>query len=115
MSKVKIIYFIDGFAPTADEELHAQSFGVKTVFRNVQYVGDVPDEECDGVAGLVPPAYKDYPKAEDLVDEIAAKADAAKKRLAERVAGVSDTPPNEPPATGQANGGNAAPVWGANN
>lgn len=111
MSKLKIIYFIDGFAPTADEELEAQSFGVKTVFRNAQYV-TCADEACDGVAGsVIPDAYKDYPRADEIVADQQAAAAEAKKRLAERVAGVSDTPPNETP---QGEAANPSAAWGKN-
>lgn len=111
MSKIKIIYFIDGFVPSTDEQLEAESFGVKTVFRNAQYVYGA-NEACDGVAGsLIPDAYKDYPRADELLERHSELQAEAKQRLAKRVAGVSDTPPNETPS-GQA----ATPTaeWGKN-
>lgn len=115
MSEKKIIYFIDGFAPSDDERLEAQSFGIKTVFRNSQYIYDAR-EECDAVAGLkIPEPYAGFPRAEDLVDSIAADMAAAKKRMQERrVAAASDTPTEQQNSgSGDENKGNT-PAWGAN-
>lgn len=111
MSKIKIIYFIDGFSPSDDERLDAESFGVHTVFRNSQYVYDAK-EACDAVAGaLIPEPYANFPRADEFLVEHSERQAEAKQRLAERVAGVSDTPPNK-----TQNGENAQPVtgWGAN-
>lgn len=112
---MKIIYFVDGFAPSEDEKLEAESFGIKTVFRNAHYIYD-DAEKCDGVAGaVIPDAYKDYPTADELVDARQSAREAARKRLAERVAGVSETPPNEPPKGNAASGGGEPPTeWGKN-
>lgn len=89
----KIIYFIDGPEPTGDQLLEAQAFGVKTVFRNAQFVVEV-DEECDAVAGEVIPApYAEFPRAEELVNAMYDDIKQARERIANRVTGLNDLPP----------------------
>lgn len=108
----KIIYFIDGFAPSEDEKLEAMSFGIKTVFRNSQYIVDGETlEHCDAVAGtFIPDSYAHLPRADELVEGLRSKMDAAAARMKElRTASASDAPPQG----GETKKENT-PAWGAN-
>jgi hypothetical protein len=75
MTYPKIIIFIAGSMPTAAHSAMAMGFGPGAVFRNAEYIqeGDTP-EECDGVAGDVPAAYKDVKTAEAAIAEFNEKA-----------------------------------------
>ena len=96
MKPAKILYFVDGHAPTPEDYAAAAELTANVMFRNARAV---PPEEhsleiCDGVAGHVPPLYAaKYPKAEEA---IAKKA----KELKELTSKVGDSP--APKATGKA-------------
>ena len=54
----KILYFINGPVPTDEERKEAEA--LDAVFRNANAAGDNDFlENCDGVAGAVPDAYKE--------------------------------------------------------
>ncbi len=57
----KTIYFLNDMLATDKEMAAAEKIGPGVVFRNAQYVPANPNpgqiEECDAVAGAVPPAY----------------------------------------------------------
>lgn len=65
-----ILYFHSGFEPTAEQRKEADKLDGIVKFRNRDQVSDMPMsplEECDGVAGDVPPRYaKAYPAASAL-------------------------------------------------
>lgn len=70
----KIIYFIADGVPTEAEIEAARAYGFGVVFRNAAAIpADVSPgqiEECDGVAGLVPAAYKEkYKESADVAKE----------------------------------------------
>lgn len=76
MKPAKILYFIDGHAPTPEDMKAAAKLSATVVFRNAQRVPSEAHaiEHADGVAGNVPKIYADaYPPAEDAIK---AKADA---------------------------------------
>lgn len=66
----RIIYFIKGAAPTADDLAGALKLGANVVFRNVQFIGQ-PNclEACAGVAGAVPPAYANCADGAEVIAE----------------------------------------------
>lgn len=54
----KVLYFINGAMPTEAEYEAAQAIGPGAVFRNARkIVSGAPLENCDAVAGAVPPDY----------------------------------------------------------
>lgn len=64
----KILYFVKGASPTAEDFANAEEIKGNVVFRNALAVGHGESvEKCDGVAGEVPPAYSHLPSAEDAV------------------------------------------------
>jgi hypothetical protein len=103
MKPAKILFFVKGNAPTAEDFLNASQIKAQVVFRNASAV---PSEQhsleiCDGVAGCVPPIYASaFPTAEEAV----AEKDEALKKL---VAKVGDTAPPKRAAKAE---GKAEPV-----
>lgn len=54
----RILFFVDGFAPTGEDMKQAAKLNAQVLFRNVQLFNESePLEDCDGVAGLVPTLY----------------------------------------------------------
>lgn len=82
MKPARILFFIVGAMPTADDYEAAEAIGANVSFRNASAVP--PDgalEECDGVAGAVPARYAEaFKPAAEAVE--AFKAAAAAKRKA---------------------------------
>jgi len=64
-----ILYFLAGMVPDDDEKAEALAIGVVR-FRNVSAVlpTDKPERNVDGVAGMIPVQYKDYPVVTSLAD-----------------------------------------------
>ena len=93
MKPAKILYFVDGVSPTPEDFEAASKMQAQVVFRNARAVP--PEgalEECDGVAGKVPPTYAEaYPEADEAI-----KAHAAK--LAKLAKKVGDSPAPKAPA-----------------
>jgi hypothetical protein len=55
---MKTIFFTSGMVPTAEEYAEAEKIGLGVVFRNARkIVPGAPLENCDAVAGAVPPDY----------------------------------------------------------
>lgn len=114
MKPAKILYFVDGPAPTSEDFQKAADLAATVVFRNARAV---PSEEhsleiCDGVTGHVPAIYAaKYPKA----DEAIAKKKAELSALTSK---VGDAPAPKPSGKGaqaaqtapQGNGKGAAPA-----
>ena len=97
MKPAKILYFVDGVSPTPEDFETASKMQAQVVFRNARAVP--PEgalEECDGVAGKVPPTYAEaYPEADEAI-----KAHAAK--LAKLAKKVGDSPAPAKPANAPA-------------
>ena len=119
MKPLKILFFTNGPAPTAEQLAEANKLNGNICFRNAKYVPAEPHglEDCDGVAGDVPAIYSaEYPDAvsaiearEEKIAELSASVgdspaprkpkDAAKGAVAPK---PQDTPAPTPPAQGQA-------------
>ena len=119
MKPLKILFFTNGPAPTAEQLAEANKLNGQICFRNAKYVPAEPHglEDCDGVAGDVPAIYSaEYPDAvsaiearEEKIAELSASVgdspaprkpkDAAKGAVAPK---PQDTPAPTPPAQGQA-------------
>lgn len=56
----KILFFVNGFAPTGEDMKAASKIEGQVLFRNVQLFDESqPLEKCDGVAGVAPAPYID--------------------------------------------------------
>lgn len=53
----KILFFTSGACPTPEEREQAASIPGRVVFRNAQFAGSEPCEQCDAVAGCAPANY----------------------------------------------------------
>lgn len=108
LKPAKILFFVDGFAPTPDDIKAAGAINGQVCFRNARAItAEGSIEECDGVAGKVPPTYSKLPTAEEAV----AKREAAIAALAAK---VGDSPaPVVPPSLPPAPQGDADPAKGA--
>lgn len=92
MKPAKILYFVDGVAPSADDMIAAAAINGQVCFRNARaIVSEGALEECDGVAGKVPPTYAKLPTAEQAVEKRA-------KAIAAKAAKVGDSPAPVPSA-----------------
>ncbi|ALH23589.1 hypothetical protein PM396_gp06 [Xanthomonas phage vB_Xar_IVIA-DoCa1] len=132
MKPAKILYFVDGPAPTPEDFAAAAELNASVSFRNARAVPSEAHslEICDGVAGAVPPIYAEkFPDAAEAIKKKAAE-------LKELTSKVGDSPapkakggktgqqaPQQPqtpapatggqqPAAGQQGGG--APSWNPN-
>ena len=69
----KILFFTRGACPTSEEREQAASISGRVVFRNSQFAGSEPCEQCDAVAGCVPAnyaaAFPAVPVCEDSQDK----------------------------------------------
>lgn len=63
----RVLFFIGGAMPTAEQLDAASKYGPGVVFRNAGLISpDAPIEDADAVAGIVPDAYKTVlPSADD--------------------------------------------------
>ena len=124
----RILYFVAGVAPSAEDFEAAEKLGANVSFRNANAVpAEGALEICDGVAGEVPERYAEaYPEAKEAIaKKKKAHAEAAAK-LGETPAptaaqqgfggngtnGTPDPTKNAPPDANAAAGG-ATKVWGA--
>jgi hypothetical protein len=93
MKPLKILFFTNGPAPTAEQLAEANKLTGHICFRNAKYVPAEPHalEECDGVAGDVPAIYSaEYPDAVSAIE-------ARDEKIAELSASVGDSPaPRKP-------------------
>ena len=93
MKPLKILFFTNGPAPTAEQFAEANKLNGHICFRNAKYVPAEPHalEECDGVAGDVPAIYSaEYPDAVSAIE-------ARDEKIAELSASVGDSPaPRKP-------------------
>lgn len=124
----KILYFIEGAAPTAEDFEAAQAIGGNVVFRNALAVPNEPHslEICDGVAGVVPPIYAEaFPDADEAVAQRAEELKALSSKTGDEPApkpkgkGASKSAA-KPAATGEAEDDKAPgatgtkPAWNPN-
>ena len=93
MKPLKILFFTNGPAPTAEQLAEANKLNGHICFRNAKYVPAEPHalEDCDGVAGDVPAIYSaKYPDAGSAIE-------AREEKIAELSASVGDSPaPRKP-------------------
>lgn len=132
MKGPRILFFVDGPAPSPAQLDEAAEINGIVQYRNVRAIDLAnPLEKADGVAGEVPEAYKHYPTAEEAAAKFKAEArkrrgatgdkpapgsqaetDAAADAAARDGAPVTDpaaTPKTDPPTTGDTPQGGA---WG---
>ena len=101
MKPLKILFFTNGPAPTAEQLAEANKLNGNICFRNAKYVPAEPHglEDCDGVAGDVPAIYSaEYPDAVSAIE-------ARDEKIAELSASVGDSPaPRKPKGDKDAKG-----------
>lgn len=104
-----ILFFVAGMVPTAKELAEAGKLRARVGYRNASVVReeDAP-EPCDGVAGMVPAAYKKFPKAEAAIAAYDKKLDDAAK-AADAAVGKPPTKTAPGPATGVPKGFESLP------
>lgn len=129
MKPAKILFFVDGPAPTPEDYAEAAALNATVNFRNARAVPSEPHalEICDGVAGKVPPIYAErFPNAEEAItkkaDELKALTSKVGDSPAPKASGkTGQKAPQQPqnpnpaqqPAPG-AQGGTPAPSWNPN-
>ncbi len=84
----RILFFILGALPTAEEVGEAEALGFNVVFRNALLVpAEGALEACDGVAGEVPERYAAaFPSAEEVLEEFKAGSSFEKTEKVEKKA-----------------------------
>ena len=101
MKPAKILFFVDGVAPTPEDYEAASKLTAQVVFRNARAVP--PEgalEECDGVAGKVPPTYAEAcPEADEAIKAHAAKLAKLAKKAGDSPAPKAPAKPANAPAT----------------
>jgi hypothetical protein len=103
----KILYFIKGSNPTAEERAAAEALGTK-MFRNASARTSFI-EACDGVAGAVPEAYAkikraDKPVAAKPATPVPTPAPAADAPVPPPAPAADAPAPGTPPWSGKAKG-----------
>lgn len=87
MKALKILFFVRGAAPSAAQYEEANALNGNVCFRNALVISaEATLEDCDAVAGDVPPTYK--AKFPDAVDAIEARS----QKLADLSKKVGDEP-----------------------
>jgi hypothetical protein len=126
MKPAKILYFVDGVSPTPEDFEAASKLTAQVVFRNAQAVpAEGALEECDGVAGAIPPTYAELPTAEDAIKTVSEKLAALAKLVGDSPAPKAPAKPANAPAAAPAAVGKgqapaqagkpaAAPAWTPN-
>jgi hypothetical protein len=109
MKVLKILFFVRGAAPTAEQHAEAAALNGNVCFRNALAISShAALEDCDGVAGETPSFYS--AKFPDAVDAI----EARNKKIAALSAKVGDAPAptkgKEPAPTAAAMTAPAAPA-----
>ena len=100
MKPAKILYFVDGVAPTPEDYEAASKLTAQVVFRNARAVpSEGTLEECDGVAGCIPGPYGELPTAEEAIEAHAAKLAALAKKVGDAPAPKAPAKPANAPAT----------------
>ena len=122
MKPAKILFFVDGVAPTPEDYEAASKLTAQVVFRNARAVpSEGALEECDGVAGCVPGPYAELPTAEEAIKTVSDKLAALAKKVGDapapkapaKAAGAAKaTQATQAPATAAKPA--AAPAWTPN-
>ena len=102
MKPAKILFFVDGNAPTPEDFAAAAELNAQVMFRNARAVPSEPHslEICDGVAGKVPPTYAEaYPEADEAIKAHAAKLAKLAKKVGDSPAPKAPAKPANAPAT----------------
>ena len=100
MKPAKILFFVDGVAPTPEDYEAASKMTAQVVFRNARAVpSEGALEECDGVAGHVPAPYAELPTAEEAIEAHAAKLAALAEKVGDAPAPKAPAKPANAPAT----------------
>ena len=100
MKPAKILFFVDGVAPTPEDYEAASKMTAQVVFRNARAVpSEGALEECDGVAGCIPGPYAELPTAEEAIKAHAAKLAALAKKVGDAPAPKAPAKPANAPAT----------------
>ena len=100
MKPAKILFFVDGVAPTPEDYEAASKLTAQVVFRNARAVpSEGTLEECDGVAGCIPGPYGELPTAEEAIEAHAAKLAALAKKVGDAPAPKAPAKPANAPAT----------------
>ena len=100
MKPAKILFFVDGVAPTPEDYEAASKLTAQVVFRNARAVpSEGALEECDGVAGCIPGPYGELPTAEEAIKAHAAKLAALAKKVGDSPAPKAPAKPANAPAT----------------
>ena len=100
MKPAKILFFVDGVAPTPEDYEAASKLTAQVVFRNARAVpSEGALEECDGVAGCVPGFYGELPTADEAIKAHAAKLAALAKKVGDSPAPKAPAKPANAPAT----------------
>ena len=100
MKPAKILFFVDGVAPTPEDYEAASKLTAQVVFRNARAVpSEGALEECDGVAGCIPGPYGELPTAEEAIEAHAAKLAALAKKVGDAPAPKAPAKPANAPAT----------------
>lgn len=88
---VKVLYFVDGTAPTPEDLIAAGALNAQVCFRNARAVpAEGCLEDCDGVAGCAPLRYSDaYPSAEAAIEKRAAELAALASKVGDSPAPVA--------------------------
>lgn len=125
MKPAKVLYFVDGNAPTPEDFAAAAELNAQVMFRNARAVPSEPHslEICDGVAGKVPKLYADaYPEAGEAIKKKAAELKALTSKVGDAPAPKASGKAADKPAAatqGQkapaaAPQGGSAPAWNPN-
>lgn len=125
MKPAKILFFVDGNAPTPEDFAAAAELNAQVMFRNARAVPSEPHslEICDGVAGKVPKLYADaYPEAGEAIKKKAAELKALASKVGDAPAPKASGKAADKPAAatqGQkapaaAPQGGSAPAWNPN-
>ena len=92
MKKPKVLWFVNGYAPTKDEHDAAMRLPFQVCFRNANAVGtDHTPEQADAVGGAVPKAYSKFASIDELVKQINGEVTKT-ARKAKTVAGEKVAP-----------------------
>ena len=115
MKPAKILFFVDGVAPTPEDYEAASKLTAQVVFRNARAVpSEGALEECDGVAGCIPGPYAELPTAEEAIKAHAAKLAALAEKVGDAPAPKAPAKPaNAPAAAAKAAQATQAPATAA--
>ena len=105
MKPAKILFFITGAVPSAEEFETAQALNADVKFRNALAVSNEPQslEVCDGVAGDVPQIYAEaFPDADKAIKLNEAERKALAKKVGDEPAPKRTAPKVEQPEQGEA-------------